>query len=80
MKLQTALYLEKKVDDQNSLLLAALFFRELSVISYAEAMYHYAFMLRDGNGVPVDIPRAAYYFLLAAQLVILILGFDASFC
>ena len=68
-KLQAALYLEKKkADDKNCLLLVASYFRELSVISYAEAMYHYAFMIRDGIGVSVDIPRAAYHFLRAAQL------------
>ena len=45
VKLQTALYLEKKVGDQNNLLSAALFFRELSVIGYAEEMYHCGFLL-----------------------------------
>ena len=67
-KLQAALILEKDVFHFPSLMQAASYFRELSVIGYGEAMYHYAVMLRDGLGVPIDYPRSAHYFLRAAQL------------
>jgi TPR repeat protein len=33
----------------------------------ADGQYVYGISLRDGSGVPIDLPRAAHYFKLAAD-------------
>lgn len=53
---------------KNNINLSASLFRELATMGYAEAMYQYACMLRDGRGVPVDYQRAAHYFLRCASI------------